>query len=51
MYQQDKNEAVSSICSGETLENPEIWLAENILAYISGERFSSNIGFVQEHSK
>ena len=33
------------------LNNPAIWLAENILAHISGTRIFPNMGFVQEHSK
>ena len=33
------------------LKNPAIWLAENILAHISGTRIFPNMGFVQEHSK
>ena len=33
------------------LENPAIWLAENILAHISGTKIFQNMGFVQEHSK
>ena len=33
------------------LKNPAIWLAENILAHISGTRIFQNMGFVQEHSK
>ena len=32
------------------LKNPAIWLAENILAHISGTKIFPNIGFVQEHS-
>ena len=31
--------------------NYAIWLADSILAYISGTRFFPNIGFVLEHSK
>ena len=34
-----------------SFRNYAIWLAESILAYISGTRFFPNIGFVQEHSK
>ena len=33
------------------LKNPAIWLAENILAHISGTKIFPNMGFVQEHSK
>ena len=33
------------------LKNPAIWLAENILAHISGTKIFPNTGFVQEHSK
>ena len=33
------------------LKNPAIWLAEKILAHISGTRIFPNMGFVQEHSK
>ena len=33
------------------LKNPAIWLAENILAHISGTRIFPNMRFVQEHSK
>ena len=32
-------------------KSPGIWLAETVLAYISGTRFFPNIGFVQELSK
>ena len=28
-----------------------IWLAENILAHISGTKMFPNVGFVQEHNK
>ena len=34
-----------------SFKNHAIWLAESILAYISGTRFFPNIWFVQEHSK
>ena len=34
-----------------SFRNYAIWLAESILAYISGTRFFPNIGFVQEHNK
>ena len=33
------------------LKNPAIWLAENILANISGTKIVPNMGFVQKHSK
>ena len=33
------------------LKNPEIWLAENILAHISETEIFLNMGFLQEHSK
>ena len=33
------------------LENPAIWLAENILDHISGTKMFPNMGFIQEHSK
>ena len=33
------------------LKNPAIWLAEKIMAYISGTKIVSNMGFVQKHSK
>ena len=33
------------------LNNPAIWLADNILAYISGTKLFPNMGSVQEHSK
>ena len=33
-----------------SFRNYAIWLAESILAYISGTKFFPNIGFVQEHS-
>ena len=42
LYQHAKNEAVSSLCSGEIneiVENPGISLAKSILAYISETRF------------
>ena len=34
-----------------SLKNPEIWLAENILAHISGTKPFPNMGFVLEHSR
>ena len=34
LYQNAKNEAISSICFGEIVDL-KIWLAESILAYIS----------------
>ena len=34
-----------------SFRNYAIWLAESILAYISGTRFFPNIGLVQEYSK
>ena len=33
------------------LENPEIWLAENIFTHISGNKVFPSIGFMQEQSK
>ena len=33
------------------LKNPAVWLAENILAHISGTNIFPNMGFVEEHSK
>ena len=51
LYQHAKNYTVSSICVGEMVDfNPGIWLAETILAYISGTRFFPNIWFVKERS-
>ena len=32
-------------------KNPVIWMAESILAYISGTKFFPNRSFVKEHSK
>ena len=38
-YQHDKNETVSSICSGEIVfTNPAIWSTERSLAYLSVTR-------------
>ena len=37
--------------SNSSFRNYAIWLADSILAYISGTRFFPNIEFVQEHSK
>ena len=34
-----------------SFRNYAIWLAESILAYISGTRYFPNTGFVQEHNK
>ena len=48
LYQHAKNETVSLICS---TESPAIWLAESILAYISGTKSFSSIGFVQGSSQ
>ena len=33
------------------LENPEIWLAENIFAHMSGNKVFPSMGFMQEQSK
>ena len=48
-----KNEAISSICSGEIvdLKIDAVSLAENILVCISVTEIFPNMGFVQKHSK
>ena len=52
LYQHAKNQAISLIFwRYGWLKNLAIWLAENILAYISGTRIFPNMEFVQEHSK
>ena len=33
------------------LENLDTWLADNILAHISGKNFFPNMWFTQEHKK
>ena len=42
---------INVIWRNSIFKNPAIWLAESILAYISGTGFFPNIGFVQQHSK
>ena len=47
LHQHAENEDVPSTCSGEILDLKILqsdWLAESILAYISGTRFFTNIG-------
>ena len=53
LYQHAKNEALSSICSGEMVDL-KILQSDWLRAFwpiISGRRFSPIIGFVLEHSK
>ena len=46
-----RSDLLNLLWRNSSFRNYAIWLAESILAYISGTRFFPNIGFVQEHSK
>ena len=50
-YQHAKNKAISNdlIWRFQSFKNTAIWLAESILAHISGTRFLPNIDYVQKH--
>ena len=53
LHQHAKNHAISLISSGYMVDkkNLAIWLAENILAHISGTKIFPNMEFVQQHRK
>ena len=50
-YQHAKNKAISNdlIWRFQSFKNTAIWLAESILAHISGTRFLPNIDYVQKY--
>ena len=50
-FRAQRPDLLNLLWRNSSFRNYAIWLAESILAYISGTRFFPNIGFVQEHSK